>query len=237
MEIGKAFTFVPSEDDWIKKLGIGAVIVLFTGIIPIIPMIFLVGYGIRVGKNVVRGEEHPLPDWDEWGELFMDGAVVSVATFVYALPIVVLGLCMLLLSLPALAESWDSGEIGFSAISGAATAGIFAMCCIFFLYALVLIAVVPALYAQYIRTEEFGPLFRVGEVLGIARDNIGDIILVSVAAIVAALLLGLISSILSITICGGFIATLVGTVWINVAMGHMYGQIAAKIESKAVYAA
>jgi hypothetical protein len=144
---------------------------------------------------------------------------------------------MLLLSLPALAESWDSGEIGFSAVSSAATAGIFAMCCIFFLYALVLIAVVPALYAQYIRTEEFGPLFRVGEVLGIARDNIGDIILVSVAAIVAALLLGLISSILSITICGGFIATLVGTVWINVAMGHMYGQIAAKIESKAVYAA
>ena len=74
-------------------------------------------------------------------------------------------------------------------------------------------------------------------VLGIARDNIGDIILVSVAAIVAALLLGLISAVLSITICGGFIATLVGTVWINVAMGHMYGQIAANIEGKADYAA
>jgi hypothetical protein len=237
MEIGEAFTFVPSEDNWIKKIGIGAVIVLFTGIIPIIPTIFLVGYGIQVGKNVVRGEEHPLPDWEEWGQLFMDGAVVSVAIFVYALPIVLLGLCMLLLSLPALTESWDSGDVGFNAISGAATAGIVAMCCIFFLYALVLIAVVPAIYAQYIRTGEFGPLFRVGEVLGIARDNIGDIILVSVAAIVAALLLGLISSVLSITICGGFIATLVGTVWINVAMGHMYGQIAAKIDAKSAYAA
>ncbi|MGB3715465.1 MAG: DUF4013 domain-containing protein [Candidatus Promineifilaceae bacterium] len=232
MEIGKAFTFITSEDNWIKKIGIGAVVALFSGLIPIIPTMLIMGYGIQVGKNVLRGDEHPLPEWEEWGQLFMDGAVVWIVTFIYALPLMILGLCMTFLWLPVITEAADSGEFVFGGISGVATGGIAVLCCLLFLYFLVFIALVPAIYVQYIRTGEFGPLFRVGEVFGIARDNIGDIILAVVAIIVAGLLVGLVSVILSITICGGIIAGLVGGAWISVAIGHMFGQIAAKIDSK-----
>ncbi len=225
MEIGKAFTFVTSEDDWIKKIAIGGVLTL-VNFIPIIPMMLMFGYQIRVAQNVIRGDDHPLPEWKDWGQLFIDGAIVWVAIFLYALPAILLTVCASLFIVVGAGGS--NGNEG----STAALGGGFIVGCLAILFILALLLIVPAVFIQYARTGEFGPLFSVREVLGIARDNIGDIILVMVAFIVASLLLAVVSTLLMVTICGGFIAMFAGTAWIYVALGHMFGQIGARYESK-----
>ncbi len=222
MEIGKAFTFVTSEEDWIKKI---AIVLILINFIPIIPMMLMFGYQIKVAKNVIRGDEHPLPDWEEWGQLFIDGAVVWVAVFLYALPAILMTLCA---SLVIVFGAGSNGNEGNTVALG----GGVILACLAILFILALLLIMPAVFVQYARTGEFGPLFRVGEVIGIARDNVGDIILAMVATIIAFILLGIVSTLLMVTICGGFIALFVGQAWIYVALGHMYGQIGARYETK-----
>jgi hypothetical protein len=221
VEIGKAFTFVTEDESWISKIGIGAVVSFFSMLI--IPAFFLGGYQLAVMRNVMNGEEHPLPKWENWGRLFMDGFFVVVAAFVYTLPIWLLACIGVLLNLVVFSSS--SG--------GAATIVIWSFVgCFTILLAIALAFLIPAIYIQYARTDDFGALFRFGEVVAIARENLVDILITILVTLAAWFILSLIASILSLTICGGIIATYAGTVWISVALGHLYGQIAANSNGK-----
>ena len=221
MEIGKAFTFVTDDESWISKIGIGAVVAFFS--ILIIPAFFLGGYQLKTMRNVMNGEEYPLPKWENWGRLFMDGLFVVVAAFVYTLPIWLLACIGIVLSF----------LVGDSSAGGAVNVvfWIFGGCFIIF-FVIAMAFILPAIYIQYVRTDDFGALFRFGEVIGIARENLVDILITLLVTLAAWFVLSLITTILSITICGGIIATYAGTVWISVAMGHLYGQIAAKTNGK-----
>ena len=223
MDIGKAFTFVTEDEGWIGKIAIGGVIVLFSFLI--IPAFFLSGYQLAVMRNVMNGEEFPLPKWENWGRLFMDGLYVAVATFVYTLPIWLLVCIGLILNLVVFMPDSDA--------SGAAVTTVWTCVgCLIILFSLALAFLIPSIYIQYTRTSDFGSLFRFGEVVAIARENVGDIFITFLVAVGAGLVLSLISTILSVTVCGGIIASLAGSAWITVASGHLYGQIAAKSDSE-----
>ena len=71
MDVAKAFTFVTEDERWMSKIGIGAAISLFFFLI--IPIPLLVGYLVGITRNVKEGVERPLPEWDDFGQLFMDG--------------------------------------------------------------------------------------------------------------------------------------------------------------------
>lgn len=224
MDIGKAYTFIPEEEDWIKKIVIGGILILFSFLF--IPIFFVIGYQIAIVKNVMNGDERPLPEWDDWGKMFMDGLVVWVAQFIYALPVVLLSLCSLFIWIPAASDS--SGDIAAS-LGGAEIFGLVVISCLVFLFAIALAFIMPALYIQYARTGEFGPMFQIGEVIRIARENFVDILIVIVASIAAGFVLGLITW---IPICGWFILAPLGSVWIMIATAYLYGQIAAKMGGK-----
>lgn len=221
MDIGKAFTFVTEDESWMSKIGIGAVVSLFS--ILIIPAFFLGGYQLAVMRNVMNGEEHPLPKWENWGRLFMDGLFVVVAAFVYTLPIWLLAFFGILLNL-----------VVFSSSSGGAVAVVIWLIfgCFTILIAIALAFLIPSIYIQYARTDDFGALFRFGEVLAIARENLVDILITFLVALAASFVLSLIASVLTLTICGGIIAIYIGSFWISVALGHLYGQIAANSNGK-----
>ncbi|MGD2049984.1 MAG: DUF4013 domain-containing protein [Chloroflexota bacterium] len=224
MDIGKAYTFIPEEEDWIKNIVIGGVLVLFSFLL--IPIFFLIGYQVRVVKRVMDGDIHPLPEWDDWGQMFMDGLVVWVAQIVYALPVILLTLCSFFIWVPAATD--PGGDIG-AALSGAAIFGLVVLTCLVFLFAIALAFIMPALYIQYVRTGEFGPMFQIGEVIRIARENFVDILIVIVASIAAGFVLGLVTW---IPICGWLILAPLGSIWIMIATAHLYGQIAAKTDGK-----
>ncbi len=226
MDVAKAFGFVTEDERWLGKLGIGALISLLSFLI--VPLVLLVGYLVGVTRNVMNVEERPLPEWEDFGALFRDGLAVIVAQIVYTLPFWLL-MCIALVA-----------TIGFGGMTEATdeaiAAGIMAtyglVICLGLLFAVVLFFLSPAIVIQYVRTNEFGATFRFGEVIGIARDNMGDILITALASFVASLLLNIVIGVIAIIPCLGWVAApvlaLAGYPWMMVVTGHLYGQIAAK---------
>jgi hypothetical protein len=219
MDFGKAFIFVTEDDEWIKKIGFGAAMVLFAWLI--VPAFFILGYQIEVMRRVINNHPEPLPSWEEWGKLFMDGLAVFVAGFVYALPAVLLAACSMIVWLPA-----ASGDETLGAL---AIVGVIVIACLFILFALALAFVIPAVYIQYVRHGDFGSMFRVKEVIEIARGNLVNILIIFLVVVVANFLLGLVTW---IPICGQLILLPAGNFWISVATAYLYGQIAGKSEGE-----
>jgi hypothetical protein len=81
VDIGRAFTFPFDDEDWVGKL----VMVIVWTLVAAIPLIGLVGaaalagYVVELLRNMRRGDENPLPRWDNLGEKITDGANVLVA--------------------------------------------------------------------------------------------------------------------------------------------------------------
>ncbi len=71
MDFGAAFSYMLKDADWVKKLLIGAVFAFFSFLL--IPGVFLAGYFVKATRNIASGEERPLPEWDNWGDLFVSG--------------------------------------------------------------------------------------------------------------------------------------------------------------------
>jgi hypothetical protein len=225
MDFGRAFTFFKDDDRWTTKIGIGAGIMFFSFFLGI-PAILLLGYQIAVTRRVREGKELPLPEWDDWGKLFMDGLYLVIAIFVYTLPLWILFCIGFGITFLPILGGNNQDLVGALGTATILTWGI--MACLGFLVLIGLAVMIPGIYIQYIRTNEFASVFKVGEVFGIVKDNIADILMSIVASIGANLLISVVSSVISITICGPFILALVAPVWLNISLGHLYGQIAAK---------
>jgi hypothetical protein len=82
MDIGRAFGFAFKDPNWIKKILIGGVLL----IIPIFGWFVVGGYSIRVMRNVISGSDLPLPEWDDFGTLFMEGLSAFIIAFVWYIP-------------------------------------------------------------------------------------------------------------------------------------------------------
>lgn len=231
MDVSTAVTFVKDDERWLGKLVIAAVLVFFSFLL--IPIPFLAGYSLAVSRRVMNGDPDPLPEWDDWGRLFMDGLYVMIAQFVYTLPFWVLA-CI---GFAATVGFGSLGEISEDAAAAGIVATFGVVGCLVLLFWVALIFITPAIYIQYVRTDEFGACFRFGEVFGIAREHIGDILITVVFALVASLVISMITGVLQFIACIGWIlALVVGALagpWLLVSIGHLYGQIAAKMGGKA----
>ena len=213
MDIGKSFTFVFEDDQWISKILIAAGILLlgivfsWMLLIPLIlAMALLGGYTVKILRMVMRGDVDRLPEWDDWGTLLADGLKVIVIGIVYALPIIILAIC---LGLPAGVLS-ENAE-GLSALLT------LALSCFTLLWAIAMSLTLPAATAFYAADRDFSAAFRFGDVFGLVRDNIATYLITFVMSWVA----NLIGSLGSL-VCGvGWLATYPYAVMV---IGHLYGQ-------------
>src|SRR3989304_589343 len=89
MDIGAAFSFVTQDKDWIKKILIGAVLVL-TGI----GMVPVLGWALEITRRVIRGDTDLLPEWTEFGKFIVDGLKLILGALVWSLPFAVLAGCL-----------------------------------------------------------------------------------------------------------------------------------------------
>lgn len=233
MDIAKGFTFITEDERWMTKIGIGAAIVLASMLLFGIPMLLLVGYQLAITRNVMNGEKQTLPEWDDFGKYFMDGLYLTLARLVYTLPFWVL-MCIgvAVTVLPALGSGNDELT---GVLAGTAVLVWLVLGCLGLLLGLALFFIAPAISIQYVRTGELAACFRFSEVIGIARDNVSDIVIVAVALIAVNIVVQAVIGTLAATGCGLIIAIPLGWVaypWISMTAGHLYGQIAAKIEGK-----
>ena len=217
MDIGKAFSFVFDDENWIVKVLVGGVLSL----IPFVGPILMYGYGLELMQNVIQGRPRPLPEWDDWGGKLVKGIMYLVISFVYALPIVLLGLCFgLLITVLGVAEAEEAINV-VGSLGGVCFGG-FAL-----LYGVLLTLALPPAIGRYLETGELGAAFRLGEVFALVRDNIGAWII----ALVLTWLAGLIAS-LGIILC--FVGVLFTAFWANLVMMYLWGDVYHQASAKSV---
>lgn len=183
MDIGKSFGYAFEDEQWIPKILIAAGI-LFGGIllgILVIPAFIagflLSGYGVEITRRVINGNPQVLPEWDNWGQLLVDGLKVFIIGIVYALPIILVGLC---LGIPtaATAESAPNLSSLLGAVSG----------CLNFLWGIVVAILSPAAIAFFVVNDDLGAAFRFGDVFNFVRENFSNYLIVLVMSWVTGLI-------------------------------------------------
>lgn len=210
MDIGSSFSYMFQDKDWIKKILIG-------GLVAFVPIVNFaaIGYTIQIIRNVRAGQPLPLPEWDQFGQYFVDGLWIFLIFLVWAIPIIVVS-CLYGIGAAALGQNEDM----------ASAVGLISACfwCVMVLWGLVIAAVSPAIMVRYAEIGEFMAGFRFSEIFDVITSNVGNYIIVIILIWVA----GLIASL-------GVILCVVGVIftqfWSYLVAGNLMGQLAAQSES------
>ncbi len=219
MNIGKAFSFVFEDKDWVVKILIGIAVLVagfvlsFLVIPAILAGLVLSGYALEITRRVIRGETDVLPAWDDWGQILVDGLMVAIITVVYALPIIILNLCV---GLPA---QWiaDSSAASLSARETLSVLASTSVGCFSLLWAIVMSLLLPAAIARYAASSNLTDAFQFGKVFALVRDNLGTYLLTAVMVWATGIMASL-----GLLLC--FVGVLFTAVYAELVSGHLYGQ-------------
>lgn len=128
----------------------------------------------------------------------------------------------MLLILPAASMEGEIADI----MAGIGVLSMVLMSCLIFLFVIAYALIGPAIAIQYAREDNLSACFRFGEVLGMTRDNIGDIIIALLVLFGISFGLSLIGFIPIL----GWIISFLASVYVIFVTGHLYGQIGSKID-------
>jgi hypothetical protein len=208
MDLGKAFSYAFEDPDWLKKLGIGALLM----IIPIVGWLIVAGWGIEITRRIINHDPQPLPEWTDFGGFLMKGLKVFVIGFVYSLPVILINACQQ--GITAFGQQGNSSDQTMATVLM-----VVGICfgCVSFLYSLFLGFVLPAAFGHFAASGQLSNGFRFAEIYGLVRAAPTAYLLALVGGIVASIIasLGLILCII------GVLATAVYAQTIN---AHLYGQ-------------
>jgi hypothetical protein len=205
----RCLTFIKDDPDWLRKLLTGSLVALLATLFIGMPLLF--GYSVRLVRRAAAGLEPPLPEWDDWGGMFMDGLKVFVVVLAHY---VIGGLLLLplILTLVFLPGSMDKPS------------GLFVT--VFFLMMAVafplLIALAVYIHAAIVRMAVLGDLaeaFRPTEIFGFLRRNLGNTALAWVVGILANFI-----SQFGILLC--CIGILPATFWYVTVLFYSFGEVA-----------
>jgi hypothetical protein len=225
MDIGKSFSFPFEDKQWISKLGLGAVITM----VPILNFAWS-GYMVELIRNVMNNAQEPLPNWDDFGKKFTDGLILFLAGLVYSLPmLVVICLPLSIMVIPAiLAGNGDMQEIA-EVIAGAGSVLFLCLLCVFFVYALALSVIYPAILIIFAREGTFASCFKFREVFDLIGKNTSPFFTAWGISVVASLVIGFAAGIaqvfLNLIPCIGQIISLVLTIGIVVYTTAIYAHL------------
>ncbi len=212
MDIGKSFSFVMDDADWIKKIVIG-------GIIMLIPFVNFAGFGYmaELMRRVRDNDPTPLPDWDEFGKYFSDGLKLLVGFLIYSLP-ALLVICIMAIVSGGLVAAADSGGMDSDTISGAGIVMV-AFQCVYFVLLLIPAVLSPAIYARFAEEGTIGSMIRFGDVLGFVKQNVGSYVIVLLVSFAVMMIIAPL----------GLIACLIGVIftqwWAYLVFAHLTGQL------------
>jgi hypothetical protein len=223
MDIGRALTFFTEEDRWVEKTTIGALVLLLSSLLSfvlvgVLGFFIVMGYSIRLMRNVQAGVKPVLPEWDQWGDDLVRGIKLFVVQFVWALPVVIVILPVILGA--AIADSGGGGEFF----------GVLLMLCggsLAFLYGLFMVLIQPGYTIAFARDEKISSGFQLTEIWQWTRNHLSDVIVVAIVYVVATLIIGMVAGIVGVILCGiGLIVTLpLSQLVIYYMQYHLYGQL------------
>jgi hypothetical protein len=186
LDFGRAFRFVLDDPERVKKILMGSLFVLLSMFV--IGGVFLAGYLSRLIQRTARGETHPLPAWDDLGDLFRTGLRAFGAYLLHAAAVFVpaFGIFMLvaLMAGGMSSASRDAAEavgplagLGFLAGYGLLIVGMVALLVYF-----------PAALTRLALSERFSAAFEFQANLAFIRRNLMNYALAIVFYLVAQFL-------------------------------------------------
>lgn len=177
MKVDWQFLRFPFDDErWRNKAVIGGLLTLF-GVI-ILPLYLpLAGYAVRIMQQTIEGESPSLPEWDDWGELFLDGLRFTIVGIVYNLPALLFLCCAYVLwafSFPLMSQTGPEPPpemmfatmIPFFVLMGVGT---------ILSLPLVFLSLVAA--SRLVAEDSLSSAFQFGEVWRLARVGFGNYLL------------------------------------------------------------
>ncbi len=214
MEYGLAFAYIRNDPDWLKKLAIAAAISL----IPIIGPVILLGYGLGVTRHVIQAgaeAEGALPAWGDWGRLIRDGVMGVIIQAGYALPLLLLVIC---LGLPAALFPTALQEQPAEVASTVTIVLSLCAACPILLAGLVTAMTIPAALGRFAVDGDLAGAFQVGQVFQSVRAKFGVYLITLILTGLATSLLPLLGALA----CG--VGALAGFAYATLAAAHLYGQ-------------
>ena len=189
MDIGKSFTYVFEDPNWIKKVLIGGLV----GIIPIVNFATY-GYMLTVMKNIADGQPNPLPEWSEFGAFFMKGLYAFIGILVYILPIIIISCCLGVVTGVlggAAGASTDPNSSAGGALVGVMSIVSLCLNCVMGLYGLVVAVVIYAALTRFaMSNNQLSIFWDIRGNLDLITKNVGNYIIALLIAIVASFIAG-----------------------------------------------
>jgi len=216
IDFGRAIKAPFADKGWPGKTALGFLWLLL-GITS--PAVY--GAELEYIVRVANGNEE-LPEWSDFGNKWVKGFMVSVAGFLYFLPVIILGMIMYVPAiLSAIASGGDSNAIGGLFAGGS---------CLFGLIATVYIVAMSVLFyaavVHYAVKGNFGAFFEFNEILTHVKDGTGYFA-AWLWSLVVGLIVGAAMSVLSATGIGAILYPAAAYL-MTMVIGHLFGQWAAK---------
>jgi len=180
-DFAKPFTYVFDDPRWLTKIAIGGL--FHIAAIFIVGWFFILGYLAQLARNVVRGDVHPLPEWENLGDFFNEGLRLVGVALCWLLPILLLAGAFIVPM--ALLGSFDND--GAEAL-GSGIAGCLA--CLIVPLSLAITLFLPASLTFVVVEQRFGAGFEFGRIWPYIKANIGNYLLAVVVYLIARMVGG-----------------------------------------------
>ncbi len=222
MDVGRSFTYMFEDKDWLAKLAIGGVILLVGGILSflVIPIIaayaIVLGYSLVALRNVYDGNPTPLPEWNNFGDFFVKGITALVGILIWSIPVLILACCIVLTSVAT-----GGSARGDNSSTAAGIGGLIISClsCLTILVGLVIGVFVYAPLTNFALTNQISTFWDFSGNWRFIQQNAGNYVIAFLLAYVANLVAGL-----------GLIACIIGvfftSFWAMLVISHLFGQVA-----------
>jgi hypothetical protein len=164
VNIQKAFSYPFEDKEWPVKIIIGTLL----SFIPIINF-FSRGYSFRVLKGILNEKEFSMPEWGDWGKIFIEGLMVFLISFCYyIIPTILIFTGVITAIVGAYYVDEYSGGVGIL------VGGVFIILLGIFLF-FVAMLLYPMALANYIKNDErFGAALRIHEIVPKIFKVMGD---------------------------------------------------------------
>jgi hypothetical protein len=218
LDIEGAIKYPLEDDDWIKTVLIGGVLLLFS--LFIVPIFAVYGYAVRVIRRTSAGDAEP-PAFGGWGDLIVDGLKATVIGLVYQLiPLIVFAVTV--------GGSIASAATGTDAGTAAALAGAFGGIAVASVLGLIFGYVGVAGILHFAQSGAIGDGFDFGAIKQLITS--GDYAVAWLAAIAVNIVVGVIASVIGTVTFGiGGILVLPLQFYALVVVGNLWGQAYASV--------
>jgi hypothetical protein len=210
-----------------KKLGIGALMYMIP-IVDLITRFFASGYTLECAKTAMK-KKSKMPEWTDWGNLFLKGLSVFAIALIYAIPIGIIAAFMVVKAMQGIGWSTMLSVQPEMIMSNIASLGLGFI--LFMVLLLLFSYIMPMVLMFFVDKWKFGDAFKLGEIFKKAFTGKYFIawIVIMVYSFAITFLVGIISGLTAIT----FIIPLILFAFLNMVLmitsmtvfGEVYSEI------------